>query len=427
MAGRTLTPETLNSLMRLLNVPQRSSVALRTTSMLAICCFLLSCQSGKDSGYNAPVDEGTFGFDLAFLSQYDDVVLLKQEDAQIIVSPKYQGKVFTSTAEGEAGKSFGWVNYKTFTTTPNEHMNAFGGENRFWLGPEGNAYSLFFKPGSEMTFDNWFTPPSIDIEPWNVINKDNRSVTLSKSMELLNYAGTTLDIDVTRTINILTEQQIQNELAVTLGSEVHVVGYSTDNTINNSGNDAWTRETGAPCIWILDMFVSSPGTVIVVPYQRGESVITSNYFGEIQPDRLRILDSLILFRADGQSRGKIGVSPKGAKHFAGSYDFDRNVLTIVTYDLDPNAVYLNQEWTTDKDPFAGDAVNAYNDGPLEDGSIMGPFYELESVSPAAFLKPGETLSHRHSVFHLTGDRNALKSIFSKKFGPIEAVEAFVKN
>src|SRR5690606_2628479 len=136
----------------------------------------------------------------------------------------------------------------------------------------------------------------------NVINKDNRSVTLSKSMELLNYAGTTLDIDVTRTINILTEQQIQNELAVTLGSEVHVVGYSTDNTINNSGNDAWTRETGAPCIWILDMFVSSPGTVIVVPYQRGESVITSNYFGEIQPDRLRSLDSLILFRADGQSR-----------------------------------------------------------------------------------------------------------------------------
>ena len=55
--------------------------------------------SGEKNEYPA-ARTGTFGYDLQFLSKYDQVVLLTSEDsdAQVIVSPKYQGKVFTSTA-----------------------------------------------------------------------------------------------------------------------------------------------------------------------------------------------------------------------------------------------------------------------------------------------------------------------------------------
>jgi hypothetical protein len=66
--------------------------------------------------------------------------------------------------------------------------------------------------------------------------------------------------------------------------------------------------------------------------------------------------------------------------------------------------------------FIGDAVNAYNDGPLANGSQMGPFYEIESVSPAAFLKPGQSLSHQHMVFHLTGDEAALDKVSRQWLG-----------
>ena len=55
-------------------------------------------------------------------------------------------------------------------------------------------------------------------------------------------------------------------------------------------------------------------------------------------------------------------------------------------------------------------MNAYNDVPLADGTQMGPFYEIESVSPAAMLKPGESLEHQHSVFHFTGPEAALNKI-----------------
>jgi len=84
--------------------------------------------------------------------------------------------------------------------------------------------------------------------------------------------------------------------------------------------------------------------------------------------------------------------------------------------VDSSARYLNQEWNTAKAPFSGDAVNAYNDGPLANGSQMGPFYELESVSPAAFLSPGQTQVHRHSVFHFTGPEAALNQISLKLLG-----------
>jgi hypothetical protein len=55
--------------------------------------------------------EGSFGYDLQFLQKFDSVIILKEREgnAQIIVSAKYQGKVFTSTSEGNKGASFGWI------------------------------------------------------------------------------------------------------------------------------------------------------------------------------------------------------------------------------------------------------------------------------------------------------------------------------
>ncbi len=69
-----------------------------------------------------------------------------------------------------------------------------------------------------------------------------------------------------------------------------------------------------------------------------------------------------------------------------------------------------------EEPFQGDAVNAYNDGPLEEGGQMGPFYELESSSPAAALKPQETMTHIHRTFHFQGSPEQLEPIARKVSG-----------
>ena len=368
--------------------------------------------------------QGSFGYDLQFLQQHDDsVAVLKAGDgkAQIIVSPKYQAKVFTSTANGDEGLSFGWVNYKAFSTPTDAHMNAYGGENRFWLGPEGGKFSLYFKPGAKMEFANWKTPAPFDTEPWNVSNRTDETITLQKDMQLTNYKGTDLQVHVDRNIKILDHNQIAQNTGLTLDSSVKAVGYETNNTITNKGNAAWTEATGMPCIWMLDMLKTTPATVIVVPYKNAagqdfKNVTTTDYFGQIPADRLKHDDNKLFLKADGKSRGKLGIKPAFAKTALGSYDPQNKVLTITMFQPDPSAKYLNQEWNTTKPSFSGDAVNAYNDGPLADGSQMGPFYEIESVSPAAFLKPGASLTHKHSVYHFTGNEQALDAIAQKLLG-----------
>lgn len=364
--------------------------------------------------------KGTLGYDAAFLKQHDtSLILLKNGDASVLVSPKYQGKVFTSSASGEEGASFGWINYKAFTAPVDAHMNAYGGENRLWLGPEGGKFSLYFKKGDSMVFDNWKTPAPIDTEAWQVKSSGNNSVVMQKPMKLDNYTGATLDILIDRTVTILSKEEIEKDLGIEIGDSLQFVGYATANKMTNTGKEKWTEKTGMPCIWILDMFNPSPATTIVIPYKQSsekEKVATTSYFGEIPADRIKFTGNTLYFKADGKSRGKLGVVPAKALPFAGSYDANSNVLTITKFTVDNGARYLNQEWNTSKPVFSGDAMNAYNDGPLADGSQMGPFYEIESVSPAADLDAGASVEHQHDVFHFSGNKEDLNKVSQKILG-----------
>lgn len=395
---------------------------------LLVTILIFSCnQSGQQQTSNSSdlgsYPKGSFGYDLNFLQEQDDSLILlgnDSENAQVIVSAKFQAKVFTSTADGNDGLSFGWVNYKAFTGAPDAHMNAYGGENRIWLGPEGGKFSLFFKPDSQMVFENWKTPVAYDTEPWIMTDKTGHSVTMKKDMHLLNYKGTEIDASMERSVTILNKEDIAKRTGLAPDTSIKSVAYQTNNIITNKSKDAWNEATGMPCIWMLDMFSPSPTTVIIVPFKKSvqpfDKIATTNYFGDISPDRLKYSDDMLFFKADGKSRGKLGIKPAYAKPLAGSYDPEHKVLTVIMFDIDSSAQYLNQEWNTNKPPFSGDAVNAYNDGPLADGTQMGPFYEIESVSPAAFLKPGQSLSHQHTVFHFKGNTEKLDAIAQKLFG-----------
>jgi len=397
-----------------------SACALAVLSFSA--CQTKQASTGQDTTAMDTTGKGTFDYDLKFLKSKDDsVVVLKNTsgEGQIIVSPKYQAKVFTSTASGLTGKSFGWVNYKEFDLkTTDTHMNGFGGEDRLWLGPEGSKFALFFKQGTSMVFDNWHTPAGFDHESWTLDSTSAEKATLSKTTKITNYAGTELDIKLDRSIQMLENSDIQNILGVTLDSTVKAVGFTTVNSITNVGTTAWDRTTGAPNLWNLDMFTPAPATVIVVPYVQNTTgkIATTDYFGQIPPDRVKTINGALYFKADGKSRGKLGMPPNRIEKYAGSYDPAGHVLTLITYDYNVKSTYLNAEWKTDKDPFVGDAVNAYNDGPLANGTQMGPFYEIESLSPAAFLSPNQKLTHTHSVFHFTGNVDALNKIALKTLG-----------
>ena len=94
-----------------------------------------------------------YGYNRDFLKKYTSVVELNKDKAAVIIIPAWQGRVMTSTSEGDSGFSFGWVNNNLIASGKLlTHINAFGGEERLWLGPEGGQYSIFFSKGKEFTF-----------------------------------------------------------------------------------------------------------------------------------------------------------------------------------------------------------------------------------------------------------------------------------
>jgi hypothetical protein len=393
---------------------------------------VLTAAWGDDTPGTAPA-EGTFGYDLAFLQKHTDAFALGEGDAQIIVAPAYQGRVMTSTIGGAGGPSFGWLNYKVIAAgiLPPEarkdrledHIFVFGGEERFWLGPEGGQFGLYFPPGAPFDFAHWHTPAAIDTDPYTVVRKTNRMAEFHKDATLINYTGTTFKVGIDRVIRVLDAAETGKAFGIPLTPEIKSVAYETDNRIANAGDQPWTRQTGLLSIWLLGMYRPTASTTIVIPFRdppelRGEPKVNDAYFGKVPSDYLIVKDSVLFFRGDGTRRGKIGIGPARSLGVAGSYDAAGKVLTLVTYTVpESHEGYVNSMWEIQKQPYAGDALNAYNDGSPEPGKPpMGPFYELETSSPAAALKPGASIRHVQRTVHLTGPQSALDAIARAKLG-----------
>jgi hypothetical protein len=366
--------------------------------------------------------KGSFSYDLNFLKNHQDVIVLSgnNDQSQLIICPGWQGRIMTSSAEGMNGMSLGWINYdliKSRTFQP--HINVFGGEDRFWIGPEGGQYSIFFKKGSHFDIDHWQTPSPIDTESFKINEEEKDRVSFSKEINLENYQGTKFNLLVNREVRLLNKEEIKKALQTDPGN-LKNVSFQSKNSITNTGNVAWSKSSGLLSIWILGMFPASKNTHVVIPYKgfSKERIVNDNYFGKLSKERLSIHPHTIYFQADGQYRSKIGLPQENADSVLGSYDADRKLLTVIKYSLPkmPHD-YVNSLWEIQKFPYRGDVINAYNDGPSQKGAKgLGNFYEIETSSPAVELKPKESLTHIHTTFHFYGEETELSRLSKKIFG-----------
>lgn len=392
--------------------------------LLCACLSLFACHSPSKERSTMPTISAqhpeaahSFGDDLAFLAQHTRITLLKSADgrAQVAVAPEYQGRVMTSSAEGEAGQSFGYIHRSGVALgKPTPHMSVVGGEDRFWLGPEGGNYALYFAPGAPFDFEHWQVPEALDWGAWQVKSESASEVRFERAMQLTNYHGTPLSLRVERAVRLLEGAALEQQLGCSVPRGLAAVAYESENHVTNTGAQRWERATGLVSIWILGMFRPAPRATVVIPFQRQVEgpIVRSDYFGAIPPERLRVGDAHVFFRADGKQRGKLGVPFARAEKVAGSYDPDARALTLVQYTRPDNMVeYVSSTWQLQDDPYAGDVINSYNDGPTTPGGApLGPFYEIESSSPALALDSGASATHVHRTFHFTGETSLLDAL-----------------
>jgi len=375
----------------------------------------------------------TYGDEVAFLKKHTEVLEIVDRDTRIAICPAYQGRVMTSTFGGMNGPSLGWINHAFIEAAKqDDHFNNFGGEDRFWLAPEAGQYGLFFKPGADLTFGNWYTPPELNTGAFQAVPDANvRQYHLTRTIKLSNVAGTEFQVAISRNVRLhdrfsILLQGVFPKLQEANFAKTKFVGFSTTNEITNRGS-AQAKDKGLLSVWTLGMFPPGERTAIIVPYRSGEEAESTpvvnheGYFGKIPDDRLKILPQAILFRGDGKHRCKLGTSPQRVMPVAGSIDFTRKILTLVEFSLPDEPakeMYVNNYWKLPQDqPYQGDVFNSYNDGPPEPGvPALGGFYELETLSPARELKQGETIRHVHRTFHFHGELADLDAISQTVLG-----------
>ncbi len=398
-----------------------------TLGWIGILVILAACNNATNKNVAMENDvtatKGTYAYDANFLKKHTGKVIeLSNEDstAKVLLSADYQGRVMTSTATGDSGTSFGWLNYDLIAAPiKKKQFNPVGGEERFWMGPEGGQYSLYFNAGDSFNIAHWQVPSFIDTKTYLVTQSDKTAATFTKKTTIVNFSGTSFDVAIQRKIQLLSKDQLAAKLKITIPAGIKFVGFETDNSVTNAGSNDWTKEKGLLSIWLLGMFTPSENTVVIIPFYpmpNARSFITDNYFGAIPQERLLVNDSVLYFTCDGKFRSKIGLSPVIAKPIAASYDFKKNVLTIIIPQVDKNAAYVNSKWEMQQQPYKGDVINAYNDGPLADGTQMGPFYEVESSSPALALKKGETSFYKQTTCHFQGEYSTLKQFAKQLLG-----------
>jgi len=386
------------------------------------------------NGATIPHDgSASFGGDLAFLKSHTPIHVLSDpaSGARVAVAPAWQGRVMTSTATGDDGTSFGWIHYGNVEAgiLPPEkraglarHIHVFGGEERLWLGPEGGQYALFFPPApAPYTFDNWLTPPLIDTEAFEITASDASHIDFHKEAVLTNRAGTKLQLAISRRVELLDNTAIARILKAEVPGGLAAVGYRSTNTLANRGDSAWTKDRGLVSIWLLGMFKHGPGVTVVVPVKAGPgNAVNSDYFGPLTAERLRVTDQAVFFKCDGAYRSKIGVPPARSTGRVGSYDPQRKTLTILHCEIPPDAAalpYVRSQWMDHRAPYAGDLINAYNDGaPAPGEAPLGPFHEVETSSPALPLQPGAAITHVQETIHLQGDPKLLDPIARAALG-----------
>jgi hypothetical protein len=395
----------------------------RPACYLALPIALAACHASPGASSPSSGAGASFEDEVAFLQRYGAVLVLESPDGgRIAVSGQYQARVMTS-AVGPGEKSLGYVNHAFIesrkTGTP---FDNYGGEDRFWLGPEGGQFGLYFPPGAPYDMAHWQTPPPLQEGAWPVREKGTTDVVFEQALNVKNWSGTAFDTRVRRTIRVLGKTDVRAELGVDVPAGVRFVAFETKNELQNYGG-AWTKDAGLLSVWILGQYVPAPDMHVIVPFEaRGDGeIVNDRYFGKVPAERLTVDTdgAKIVFLCDGNYRSKIGLRPSRAKDVLGSYSRAARTLTIVRYNkAEGMSDYVNSMWAHQDAPYGGDVVNSYNDGPTEPGKpSLGGFYELETSSPALPLaRQGASYVHVHSTFHFVGDEDALDAIATKVLG-----------
>lgn len=356
----------------------------------------------------------------------DPVILRGDISGRIVVlAPTLMGRVMCCGFDGEEGASNGYVLEEQlregFSKSGEGAWNNFGGEERLWFGPDGGAFGLQFKPGPQI-YENYFLPPAMNDQQYELFRTDEKSATFGTTLQMTNVAGHRICLKITREVSILERSPYE------AGSRtLECVGFVSKTTAENVGDEPLTRQTGPFYLWTPGQFDCSDHTIIMAPIQAGNveergEPFCMDYIPKVCPggkmdERFwSIGEDRVLIKASGRAQTKIDFWKRRSLGRLGAVDLEKAVLTCVDVAVYDDMDYAAGYWLPyDGDPYDGAVMSVFVlAGDIHTQGIP-LFYELEGMSPALFLAPGESFCHESRTAHLRGERRALATVCERDF------------
>ncbi len=246
----------------------------------------------------------------------DALITLNGIAWHIAVAPDMGGRVFV-----EVGGIFVHrIDWET-VETPNRPFNNFGGVN-LWPAPEGGPFGLNYRG------DEWMVQPAINDEPFVVRNTEEASVDMHKRTTLTNRMGTSLEVDMTRTVAVVPPSPCLADC----GSSA-IVAVETRDRIEVR-NEVSSREA-LIAAWNLEQFDATDDTVAFVRVPSPGEAINFDYYSPAPTNLITTHPDGFSFRVNGRQRAQIGLRTSARTERIGFYDLSRGLVCIKEH-LGPN-------------------------------------------------------------------------------------------
>ncbi len=245
---------------------------------------------------------------------------------------------------------------------PSDEFNNYGGAN-FWPAPEGGNFGLNYRG------DIWYVQQAINRQPFEITRQDSDWIGMTKSVRLLNRAGTMLEAEMSRRVAISHPTSLLDGL-----SPRALLAFTTIDTITVTNHV--TVDEGLIACWTLEQFDASPHTMAFGIVAQPERAINYDFYAH-PGERIRCYPRGFTYRTDGACRGQIGIACAAHPLGIGSIDIDKRMICLRESQSQSGGLYFN---IADNDqpngPYsAADCYSIFNSDPDMQG------YELETIGP----------------------------------------------
>ncbi|MHB9036690.1 MAG: DUF6786 family protein [Armatimonadota bacterium] len=265
--------------------------------------------------------------------------------SRLAICPMLGGRVFAEVC----GETMHRIDLDVIAN-PLDTFNNYGG-NVFWPAPEGGRFGFNYEG------DTWRVQDAINIQPFEIVRSDTRSVLMEKTVELVNRADVTVKALMTR------ETQLSQRPDVFDGCNLKgFVSYTTLDSFDLL-NEVTPNEA-LIAAWTLEQFDASDESVSFCAVANVQEAINFDFYDD-PSERIAYFANGFSYRTNGRSVGQIGIAKRANPSFIGFYDLSRSLLCIRENLNVGDGLYFNiADNDQPRGPYsAADLYSIYNSGP----------------------------------------------------------------